>query len=225
VKRRVLVVDQDPQARATFSRFLTRDGLEVTTAATEVDALRWACTSSFDVIVVHWNLALVRTLRLKCRTPVLVYSGRIRTRDELVSAYAAGAEQYVTTPLERPEELFARVTVLSGHTSGAREIARMDLGDLVIDVRRHSVEVRGAEIDLSPMEFDALGHLAAHAGEVVDYERLARVIGTSATSHARRVHAVHNVVNRLRTRLGTASDAIESVARIGYRLRKRASPG
>ena len=91
---------------------------------------------------------------------------------------------------------------------------------ILIDPERHRVEVEGRELDLTATEFRLLHHLAANAGKVLSREVLLdKVWGYSYEGYAR---TVDTHVRRLRQKLGSARDCIETLRGLGYRFREGA---
>lgn len=82
-------------------------------------------------------------------------------------------------------------------------------GHLTIDRDRYLVTVDGRPIRLTYMEFHALLMIAEHSGRVVTYDCLAEALWGSAGPEARRRLAV--IVSRVRSKLGEAADAIDTV--------------
>ena len=89
-------------------------------------------------------------------------------------------------------------------------------GELTINRDRYIVTVAGRPVRLTYMEFNALWAIAEQSGRVVPYDSLAEALWGRSTPHARRRLAV--IVSRVRSKLGEAADAIDTVTRVGYRL-------
>ncbi len=90
-------------------------------------------------------------------------------------------------------------------------------GDLTIDRERYRVILRGAFVELTYLEFNALWAIASEAGRVATYERLAEALWGAPSARTRRRLAV--IVSRLRSKLGeTGAVYIETVTRVGYRF-------
>ncbi len=87
---------------------------------------------------------------------------------------------------------------------------------LTIDRDRYLVTVDGRPVRLTYMEFNALLAIAEQSGRVVTYDRLAEMLWGSTSPEARRRLAV--IVSRVRSKLGEAADATDTVTRVGYRL-------
>lgn len=113
---RVLVVDDDADIRDMVAAMLEAVGLIVTTAANAEEALGHFRTTSFDLVVLDWNMPkmsgidLCRTLRQRAglmALPVLFLTANTSSSD-MVEAFAAGADDYVVKPFRAPE-LGARI--------------------------------------------------------------------------------------------------------------------
>ena len=113
---RVLVVDDDPDIREVVSAMLEAVGLLVITVESAEDALDRIAVESFDLLVLDWNLPKMTGLDL-CRTlrkdptlasmPVLFLTANASSQD-MVEAFAGGADDYVVKPFRAPE-LGARI--------------------------------------------------------------------------------------------------------------------
>jgi CheY-like chemotaxis protein len=89
--RRILVVEDDPDLRASISLLLRGDDVEITTAGTVAQALEHLAARTFDCMVMDLMLPDASGYELLERMssgrqyafpPVIVYTGRALTRDE-----------------------------------------------------------------------------------------------------------------------------------------------
>ena len=112
----VLLVDDDPGIREVVGAMLEAVGLVVETCSSAEDAQKRSATLDFDLLVVDWNLPgmsgleLCRAVRGSPRTatiPVLFLSANASSQD-MVEAFASGADDYVVKPFRAPE-LGARI--------------------------------------------------------------------------------------------------------------------
>jgi two-component system phosphate regulon response regulator PhoB len=113
---RVLLVDDEPEVRELVGAMLEAVGLVVDSAGSAEAALDRLRGGEFDLVVLDWNLPGMDGLEL-CRVlrkdpahamlPILFLSGRTASQD-VVDAFAAGADDYVTKPFRAPE-LGARI--------------------------------------------------------------------------------------------------------------------
>ena len=112
---RILIVDDDPDIRAVVSAMLAAVGLVVTAKESAEDALLAIQQSSFDLLVLDWNLPKMSGIEL-CRLirrdkqstlPVLFLTANASSQD-MVHAFASGADDYMVKPFHAPE-LSARI--------------------------------------------------------------------------------------------------------------------
>ncbi|MEZ4298013.1 MAG: response regulator [Polyangiaceae bacterium] len=131
---RVLVVDDDDSIRDMVAAMLEAVGLVVTTAPSAEDALVLFAADTFELLVLDWNMPrmtgieLCRTLRQRpglAALPVLFLTANTSSND-MVEAFAAGADDYVVKPFRAPE-LGARIfSLLRRARLGASPARRED---------------------------------------------------------------------------------------------------
>ena len=143
--------------------------------------------------------------------PVIVLTARDALHAR-VEGLDAGADDYVIKPVD-PEELASRIRAVTrragGHTS-----ALWSVGSLQIDLNTRAVQLAGAVVDLSKMEFDVVSELARHAGQVVPKHRLARAL--APLNEPIEFNALEVHIHNLRKKLG--ADCILTVRGVGYRM-------
>jgi DNA-binding response OmpR family regulator len=160
------------------------------------------------------GLEVCRRLQRDRPVPVLMLTARAEEADLLVGL-AVGADDYVTKPFS-PRELVARVRALLRRVERRPSPPgdRLAIGPLEIDPAARRVRVDGAEVHLTPTEFDLLALLAARPGVVFSREQLlAEVWGWRDGSGQR---TVDSHVRGLRRKLG--SELVRTVHGIGYAL-------
>ena len=122
------------------------------------------------------GLDVLRRIRAESSVPVIIVTAKSSESDR-VAGLELGADDYVTKPFS-VRELVSRVraNLRRAYTLNTPADATVgDLlrrGDVVMDVARHEVEVRGRSVDLRPKEFDLLEALMRRSGRLVPREVL-----------------------------------------------------
>jgi two-component system KDP operon response regulator KdpE len=184
---RILVVDDEPNILSTLAPMLQSHGYEVVTAANGREALD-RLSQRPDLMVLDLGLPdidgveVCAAARARSRLPIVVLSARGREADK-VRALDAGADDYVTKPFGS-EELLARLrAALRRAQTTLKPAAPIERGGLVIDRARFRVERDGAEIRLTPKEFELLALLAGNAGRVMTHRTVLTAIWGPNAAH------------------------------------------
>jgi len=177
-KKRILVVDDEPQITRVLRTSLTGSGYEVRTANDGHAGLRSAREWQPDLVITDVSMPnlngieLCSQLRSESAVPIIVLSvkGEEKTK---VEALDAGADDYVTKPIGM-DELLARVRRNLARTEPTEDTSRrtITIGDFKIDADAFRVALKDSEIRLTPKEFELLLFLARHAGRVVTHRTL-----------------------------------------------------
>jgi DNA-binding response OmpR family regulator len=175
---KVLVVEDDLTLLETLEYNLAAEGYEVITAADGLTALEVAREDQPDLIVLDLMLPhldgfeVCRILRRETSVPILMLTARADEVDRVVGL-EVGADDYLTKPfsmrelLARVKALLRRVRLIREEMAGqqaAPGTERLAFGNLVIDLDRREVLVRGESLRLKPQEFELLVFLARHPG-------------------------------------------------------------
>jgi two-component system phosphate regulon response regulator PhoB len=221
----VLIVDDERDLLSVLDFNLRGAGLETLLATTGEQALAHARRRIPDLVLLDVMLPdvsgtqLCRRLKEEPRTkhvPVVMLTARGEEVDRVVG-FEVGADDYVTKPFSVRELVLRVKAILRRSAGGGRgEPPRSAVGSIRIDADAHRAFAEGAEIQLTPIEFKLLQTFMARVGRVQSREQLLQdVWGMSSELETRTVDA-H--VKRLREKLGSARDLLETVRGIGYRL-------
>ena len=202
----ILVVDDDERLRRLLSRFLTDDGLYVSTAADAAEARAHIRGLAFDLVVLDVMMPgesgfdlTVDLTRSKDAPPVLLLTARGEAEDR-IRGLECGAEDYLPKPFE-PRELLLRIrTILRRRAQPAEPGPSpvVALGDLRFDPGRQLLTRENETINLTETEAALLTALARAGGDAVTREDLARAIGSNGSERSVDVH-----VARLRRKIET----------------------
>lgn len=218
---RILVVDDDPSISEMVSIILRGRGFDVETAFDGLTALTMLRSIEPDVVLLDLMLPgmdgieVCRQLRETSNIPVIMLTARTDTID-VVEGLEAGADDYLTKPFE-PEELIARIRARVRRIEAA-EPERLTIADLEIDTVGHQVLRNGEPINLTPIEFDLLTHLARKPWQVFSREELLSEVWGYTHSTDTRLVNVH--VQRLRAKIEPDPDQptiVLTVRGVGYK--------
>jgi two-component system, OmpR family, KDP operon response regulator KdpE len=206
---RVLVVDDEPQILRALRAALKGHGYDVQTAADGEEALDALALHPPDIVVLDLVMPgksgfdVVREVRgwsqSAQRTPaIIVLSARGEDRDK-VTALDLGADDYLTKPFSM-NELLARIRVALRHRPEQAAVGPViDAGPVTIDLARRVVTRDGAEVHLTPTEWQLLAELAREAGKVLTQRMLLqRVWGPEYADEAQYLRVY---INQLRRKL------------------------
>ncbi|HEX7066170.1 MAG TPA: response regulator transcription factor [Bacillales bacterium] len=226
-KIHLLIVDDEWNMRNLLRIYLTRNGFQVTEAASGTEAIKLAGENSFDLIVLDimmpgmdgWEVC--KKIREKKQTPIIMLTARSETKDK-VRGLNLGADDYLVKPFE-PEELVARIFALlrrSSLTEGANSSEETIVcHDMKIDTAARQVWVQDKLVECTPKEFDLLRFLAEHPNRVFTREDLLdRIWGTEYLGDIRTVDThVKNIREKVR-KAGLSFIPIQTVWGIGYKF-------
>jgi two-component system response regulator RegX3 len=225
----VLVVDDEASYRDALTVALTAEGFLVDTAADGVEALEKFERSRPAVILLDVMLPRVsgidvcRQIRATSRVPIIMVTAKGSEIDAVVGL-EVGADDYVAKPF-RLRELVARVraALRRGHqdeTVLEREDF-VEVGDVLVDVSRHEVTVRGELVALPLKEFELLELLMLNAGRVLTRDVLIdRIWGPNYFGDTKTLD-VH--IKRLRAKVEddpSNPTRIVTVRGVGYRYER-----
>ena len=147
--------------------------------------------------------------------PIVMLTARADEVDRILG-FELGADDYMTKPFS-PRELVLRVqSVLRRATAQPEKAEVLKVGDIVVDRSRHAVMVKGKELDLTATEFKLLSTLMERRGRVQSRDVLLNdVWGYESLIDTR---TVDTHVRRLREKLGSVADCIETIRGFGYRM-------
>ena len=183
----LLVIEDDPQIQRFLATALEAHGYALCEARTGNEGLALAATRQPDILIVDLGLPDISGLEVIQRVrewyarPIIVLSARDKETDK-VAALDLGADDYLTKPFGIGE-LLARLRVAERHLSarsGAPGDAIVRIGDVSVDLSAHRVQRNGAELHLTPIEYQLLTTLAKHRGKVLTHRQLLREVWGAA---------------------------------------------
>ncbi len=227
------MIEDDPGIAALVAYQLTRAGYRVATATDGTGGLDAVHRNIPDLVVLDRMLPgisgdeILRTIRRDPATralPVLVLTAR-REEGERIEGLELGADDYLGKPFS-PQELVLRVEAIlrragiDGAISG-NEDRILRAGPITVNPRAVQVLVDGRVVGVTPTEFRILMVLILRRGQTQSRQRLLRDAWQGTEQEFQiRSRTVDMHVRRLRSKLGSAGDWIETVRGFGYRFRQ-----
>jgi len=218
----VLLVGNDLDVAEEIRFELQAGGHPVWLSQTTRDALRAARSGWPSVLVVDRalngedGLSIVETLRHEGNfTPVLVV-GPPTSVDERINGLKAGADDYLVKPFD-VRELAARVEAVLRRAGDPR--ARLQFGDLEMDLVERTVRCAARLVELLPTEFKLLEYLMRHPGQTLSRAKLLEDVWNAKFDV--RSNVVDVQIGNLRRKLDPTGERqyIVSVRAIGFKLR------
>lgn len=187
MNEKILVVEDEESLREALAYNLNKQGYAVTTAADGKTALSIARSENPDLILLDVMLPgldgieVCRQLRQTMATPIIMLTARDEVIDRVVGL-EVGADDYLTKPFSM-HELHARIKAMLRRAQiiktqyqpapdNDEEDKLITFSDVVINLSRHEVTVKGITVDLKPKEFDLLVYLASHPDQVISREKI-----------------------------------------------------
>ena len=224
----ILLVDDEDAIQTLLTYPLERDGYRVVQARDGEEALERFREEPVDLVVLDLMLPRVdglevcRRLRAESTVPIIMLTARDDELDKVLGL-ELGADDYITKPFSI-REFRSRVKALLRRAAtppaGGRRDEVLDRGDVVIDVPRRTVHVRGDEVRLTFVEFELLALLAANPGVVFSRRQLLERLRGGADYREPRTIDVH--VRHLREKIEREPrepELILTVRGAGYRFR------
>ena len=229
-KKRVFVVDDEPQIAEILAAYLEREGFEVTAFGTVAAAMQGLTQSTPDLLILDVMLpdgsgldVLRAAARSDARIPTIMLTARSEEADRVVGL-ELGADDYVTKPFSarevvaRVRALFRRVETGALVTQAGPRIRR--IGDLEIDHTFYEVRVGGHPANLTATEFRILAILAENPGEVFTRAHLLDRLGDDGEIFER---TLDRHINNLRKKVEPDPrnpEYVLTVYGIGYKMRR-----
>jgi DNA-binding response OmpR family regulator len=217
---RILLVEDDQPIADSLRRGLVRYGYEVTWVKSGAEAL---AAEPAELVLLDLGLPdmdgldVCRELRARGDVPIIVISARADEVDRVVGL-EIGADDYVSKPFG-VREVIARMRAVLRRARPAVQVEAagesFSGGRLVIDRRARRVQLDGAELALSPKEYDLLSFLAEAPGAALTREQIMEAVWDANWFGPTKTLDVH--IAALRRKLGDVA-VVETVRGVGFRL-------
>ena len=178
---KILVVDDEPALRRALRTSLSASGFDVQEAASGEQAIDLFSRNRADLVLLDINMpgiggveACRRLRSLGVEAGIVMITVR-DSEDDQVRALEAGADDYIIKPY-RFRELLARLRAVLRRIKPHPQSASRRVGDRELHLENRSLKKAGADIHLSPTEFDLMALFFEHQGAPLTHAKLLRSI-------------------------------------------------
>lgn len=220
---RILVIEDERSLAGFIEQSLRSEGHAVTVCHDGGSGETAALTGDYALVLLDLTLPekdgleVLRSIRSRLpELPVIVLTARAAI-EQRVEGLDRGANDYVTKPFAF-EELLARVRAQL-RPPGQRESSVLEVAGIRVDLRTRRVERDGNEVQLTAREFELLAYLMRHPDQVLSREQILNAVWGFDFDPGTKVLEVYIGYLRRKLRHAGASDPIETVRNVGYRLR------
>ena len=220
----ILVVDDEPRVRVMLQEVLKGQGFRVVLARDGHDALLVARREQPDLILLDIMMPeldgyqFLRRYRREHNTPVIIMTAKDEESDAVIG-FELGADDYVIKPF-RMREFMARIHAVLRRTSGKPlRRDRLQVGDIILDIKNRTMTMRGSPVNLTPTEFNLLAILMRSPDQAVSRQTLFEYLVDQGYTGLERSIKVH--VRNLRKKIEpnpSQPTYIETVFGVGYRF-------
>ena len=221
---RVLVVDDEAAILRFLKPALEANGYEMVSAGTVAEATKRIAAESPDIVLLDLGLPdgdgkeVIKRAREWSDVPIIVLSARER-ETEKIESLDLGADDYVNKPFNVGELLARMRTALRHRMQRKAEVPVLRVGNLEVDAVRHRATRAGAELKLTPKDFELLSFLSKHAGRVLTHRQILTAVWGPA--HTEDTQYLRVYVGQLRQKVEEHADdprIILTEPGIGYRI-------
>ncbi len=226
MKKRILIVDDEVSILKFLRSNLEDRGYAVISASNGEEALNTIERELPDLIVLDVMMPkmdgfeVCRRLREWSQIPIIMLSARGDEKDK-VKCLDLGADDYIVKPFGA-SELMARVSAVLRRTK-TTDISpvrsSIAIGDLAINFAKRQITRAGAEVKLTPTEYDLIQELAVNSGKVLTHTHLLNKVWGPEYRDEREY--LHVFVRRLRSKLEPDPDNptyILTTSGVGYQF-------
>lgn len=226
----VLLIDDDADTRDIVRQVLLEEGYGVTECSDGRTAVQAFRDSQPDLVLLDVlmpgldGINICLAIREESDVPIIFLSAKGQAADKAIGL-RIGADDYLSKPFDM-DELIARIRALLRRSRRSKPAPaptnqgpRLEFPGLLIDLTKHDVEISGAVVDLTPIEFKLLVKLAGEPNHLFTRDQLMQDVWDYEFAGKTRTVDVH--IRRLRKKLEDANGPahyITTVRGFGYRF-------
>jgi two-component system alkaline phosphatase synthesis response regulator PhoP len=220
---KILIIDDEPDIRDILRYTLEKEGFEVVEAENGVQGLAQVIKHTPDLIVLDVMMPgmdgievceEIRAMKDVNHPLILMLTARVEDYSQ-ISAFDAGADDYVTKPV-KPKVIASRIQALLRRKTNEVNVVETT-GALQINRDQYQVVLKGVPLQLPRKEFELLALLASKPGFVFERDFIMEKVWGSEVVVGDRTIDVH--VRKLREKIG--DNFIKTVIGVGYKYQEQ----
>ncbi len=226
----ICILSSSPTLADELRATIANEKICIEPAMSAARAVKRACCGCSAAILVDdeppdmTTAELLRRIRSTDRgrdALVVLMSSKVDEIDRVI-AFELGADDFIAKPIGTRELSLRLCAVLRRHRDEPSRNQRLHVGPFVLDPAREEAACDGKPLALTAVEFRLLEHLARNPGRVQERRVLLQRVWRWCDVNDERGSVSRTVdthVKRLREKLGPASQLVETIRGVGYRLR------
>lgn len=226
----ILVVDDEKEIRELIKIFLEKEGYTIILAENGEEALNVLEKTEVHLLILDVMMPKLdgintcMKIREEKNMPIIMLSAKSQDIDKIMGL-TIGADDYMTKPFN-PLELVVRVKAqirryMDFNSVKTEYNSEIEANDLLINIDRHEVKIKGENVELTPTEFEILELLARNKGIVFSIEKIYERVWKEDYFESNNTVMVH--IRRIREKIEEnprKPQIIKTVWGVGYKIDK-----
>ena len=224
ITKTIYIIEDEPDIRETLAYNLSQEGFKVSEFSDAESCLDKIQKKKPDLLILDLMLPGMSGLDL-CKEiradkslqnlAIIMLTAKGEEVDRIIG-FELGADDYVTKPFSVRELILRVKVILKKQTDTTENNELVEFGPIKLNLDAHEVLINDDEIILTALEFKLLKHLIQRRGRVQTRDQLLGDVWGYSSEITTRTVDTH--IKRLREKLGTVGDYIQTVRGVGYRL-------
>jgi len=224
ITKTIYIVEDEPDIRETLAYNLSQEGFKVSEFSDAESCLNKIQKKKPDLLLLDLmlpgmsGLDLCKEIRADINLKnlaIIMLTAKGEEIDRIIG-FELGADDYVTKPFSVRELILRVKVILKKQTESVESDESIEFGPIKLNLDAHEVLINNDEIVLTALEFKLLKHLIKRRGRVQTRDQLLGDVWGYSSEVTTRTVDTH--IKRLREKLGTVGDYIQTIRGVGYRL-------
>ena len=224
ITKTIYIVEDQPDIRETLAYNLSQEGFKVSEFSDAESCLNKIQKKKPDLLLLDLmlpgmsGLDLCKEIRADInlkKLAIIMLTAKGEEVDRIIG-FELGADDYVTKPFSVRELILRVKVILKKQTESVESDESIEFGPIKLNLDAHEVLINNDEIVLTALEFKLLKHLIKRRGRVQTRDQLLGDVWGYSSEVTTRTVDTH--IKRLREKLGTVGDYIQTIRGVGYRL-------